>query len=110
MCTTKLNDTFIYVGNKNPELKDLNDYVAITYASKWKLLGRILNIKEELLRNIEKDHPKDCEECYSRMLSDWLELTPDATWGTLLKAVDNCKVQSTPDYVEGMCLAVVYML
>ena len=84
-------------------MKDLNDYVAITYASKWKLLGRILNIREDLLRNIEKNHPQDCEGCCSRMLSDWLELTPNATWGTLLKAVD--KVHNTPNNVEGMCLA-----
>lgn len=93
----------MYVGNTKPELKDLNDYVAVTYASKWKLLGKILNIREEILRNIEKDHPQNCENCCSEMLSVWLELTSNATWAIMLEAVD--KVQSIPDNVEGM----VYM-
>ena len=82
----------MYVENEKPELRDLYNYVAVTYASKWKLLGRILNVREDVLRNTEKDHPQDCEECCSRMLNDWLELTPDATWGALLEAID--RVQS----------------
>ena len=41
---------------------------------------------------IEKDCPHNCEECCSQMLNNWLELTPDATWGILVEAVD--KVQS----------------
>ena len=94
----------MYVENEKPELRDLYDYVAVTYGSKWKLLGRILNIREDLLRNIENDYPQDCEECCGRMLNDWLELTPDATWQTLLHAID--RVQSTP---EGMYVKLIYM-
>ena len=82
----------IYLGNEKPQLKDLYDYVAVHYATNWKRLGRNLNIGENLLQMIEKDYPHNCEECCSQMLNNWLELTPDATWGMLVEAVD--KVQS----------------
>ena len=82
----------IYLGNEKPQLKDLYDYVAVHYATNWKRLGRNLNIGENLLQMIEKDYPHNCEECCSQMLNNWLELTPDATWGILVEAVD--KVQS----------------
>ena len=92
--------TCTYTGNEKPELKDLYDYVAVKCASNWKQLGIILNINEDLLKIIEKDHLQNCEECCSKMLYDWLELTPDATWAMLLEAVD--KVQSIQDNARGM--------
>ena len=96
----------MYIGNTKPALKDLYDYVAVQYAVNWKQLGRNLNSNENFLKIIEKDHPQSCEDCCNRMLYEWIELTPNATWGTLVEAVD--KLQSTLSTFEGMyvlCLA-----
>ena len=100
MCLYVNSHVPMYIGNKKPQLKDLYDYVAVKCASNWKQLGSILSVSEDLLKIIEKDHPQNCEECCSRMLYDWLELTPDATWGILLEAVD--KVQSIQDNARGI--------
>ena len=62
--------------------------MVVKYAANWKELGKNLNIDEDLLNIIEKDYPHDCENCCSKMLSDWLDLTPEASWQILLDAVD----------------------
>ena len=98
-----INDYRIYVyilGNERPQLKDIDNYVVIKYAANWKQLGRNLKINEDLLNIIEKDYPY-CEDCCSKMLNDWLDSKPDASWGILLTAID--KAQSTlPDTGENL--------
>ena len=37
---------------------------------------------------IEHDHPNDCETCCSKMLTEWLDNTTDASWENLTTAVD----------------------
>ena len=46
---------------------------------------------------IEYDHRNDCETCCSRMLSEWLDNTPHATWENLINATDNLSS-------SGMCI------
>ena len=89
----------IFIENEKPKLEDLNDHVAVKFAANWKELGRNLNVGEDLLKIIENNYPQDCKECCSRMLSEWLQLTPTATWGMLLEAVD--KGLSPPVTHEG---------
>ena len=98
--------TCIHIGNKKPKLKDLYNCVAVKYAASWKEVGRSLNIKENILKIIEKDCPRDCEECCSRMLKEWLDLTPDATWGALLGALDSACIEGALDNCEGMRICV----
>ena len=38
---------------------------------------------------IEHDHPNDCESCCSKMFSEWLDITPVASWEHIITAVDN---------------------
>ena len=90
---------YTYIGNEKPKLKDLNDYVAVNFATNWKQLGRNLDIREDLLKIIEKNYPQDCEECCSKMLNEWLELTPNATWGIILEVLD--KIPSSLENHEG---------
>ena len=89
------------LGNERPQLKDIDNYIVIKCAANWKQLGKNLNINEDLLNIIEKNYP-DCEDCCSKMLSDWLDSTPQASWETLLDAVDEMKNTSykVPDTVE----------
>ena len=81
------NHVYINIlGNERPQLKDIYNYVVIESAPNWKELGRNLSIDENLLNIIEKDNPNDCENCCSKMLSNWLDQTPHASWGILLDA------------------------
>ena len=69
-------------------MKDIDNYVIERWASKWQKLGSKLNIGEHLIRNIECNHPNDCEGCCRIMLSKWLEETAHPTWDTLIRALD----------------------
>lgn len=84
-----------FLGNKRPLLQDIDNYVVIKCATNWKELGRNLNIHEDFLNIIEKDNPYNCENCCSKMLSDWLESTPNASWAILLDAMDKTKNKLT---------------
>ena len=84
----------LYVlGNNRPTLRDINNHVVMKCATYWKQLGKNLDIDEDLLNIIEKDNPDKCEDCCDRMLSEWLDLNPTASWGILFDAMN--KVQGT---------------
>ena len=89
---------YAFLENKRPQLKDIDNHVVIKCATKWKELGRHLDIHEHILNITEKDNPHSCESCCSKMLSDWLDSTPNATWAVLLDAVD--KTNDLSDIVE----------
>ena len=79
------------IGNKRPQFKDIDNFVVTKYAVNWKQLGRNLGIDDTLLSITEKDHPHDCETCCSKMLSEWLDVTPNASWKMLYNAMDKTK-------------------
>ena len=70
----------------------------IKCAPNWKRLGKNLKITEDLLNIIEKDF-NNCEDCCSKMLSDWLESTPNCSWEILLNAVQET-LKQVADMVE----------
>ena len=59
------------------------------WASKWKQLGKQLNIDRHLMDIIEYDHPNDCETCCIKMFSEWLDCNPIASWEDVNAAEDN---------------------
>lgn len=93
---------FIYVGTERPQVQDINNFVVIKCATYWKQLGRNLKISEDLLNIIEKDYPHDCESCCSKMLNEWLDLTPNASWKLLHDAIDTTKndLSEVPEAVD----------
>ena len=100
---------FIHITvNERPQLKDINNTVVIKYAMNWKQLGRNLKIDDNLLNIIEKDNPHDSESCCSKMLSEWLDLTPNASWKMLYNAMDKKEdeLSEIPDVVEKLNAAV----
>ena len=85
------------LGKEKPPIKEMANHVVPMFASKWKRLGIQLNIEEHLLQNIEKDHANDCEGCCSKMLTEWLDMNTDASWGILINALDKQNTQNTDD-------------
>ena len=69
--------------------------MVIKCATNWKQLGRNLDLDDDILNIIEKDYPHDCESCCSKMLLEWLNLTPNTSWKTLNDAMD--KIQNEPN-------------
>ena len=80
-------------------MKDIENHVVVRWAPQWRQLGRQLNIEEHQMNIIEHDHPNNCEECCSKMLSDWLEQNTynDTTWEVLIRAIDKL-----PEEMAGM--------
>ena len=76
-------------GHQRPRLDDLNNRVVPWWAPQWRQLGEQLKVRDHLMNIIEKDHPNDCETCCSKMLTEWLDNTADASWEILSTAVNN---------------------
>jgi len=77
-----------FIGMQKPSMKDIDSYVVVQWASKWKEIARQLNIEEYLISNIEHDYPSDCVKCCGKMLSDWLEQSNHPIWAKLINALD----------------------
>ena len=90
---------YIITGVQKPLMKDIDSYVVLRWASKWKELARQLNIEEYLIRNIEHDYPSDCIKCCGKMLSDWLEQSKHPTWEKLISVLDQ-----VPESLAGLCI------
>ena len=66
-------------------------------ALKWNDLGGILLhndiVDSGYLERIEKDNPKNIEECCRKMLIKWLETDKDASWEQLITALQSSSIQ-----------------
>ena len=64
-------------------------YVIPEYAHGWRDLGVLLHFKQAELEIIFRDFRNDSKECCKRLLSRWLEKSPNATWDQLFSAIDD---------------------
>ena len=82
-------------------MKDINNYVVTKWAPRWKELSRQLNINQDSINILERNHANDCEVCCSRMLEAWLDenIHDDATWEILICAIDKLPIDLT-----GVCI------
>ena len=56
--------------------------------TKWYDIGMELKIDAETLDSIEKDNPRNCQDCLREMLKFWLRREePIPTWGALAEAL-----------------------
>ena len=76
------------LGNTKPEIRYLHRYIVPKYSTKWEELGLLLEVPTHHLDIIKCDHPSSVKECCKAMLRKWMEITPDATWNKLYKAID----------------------
>ena len=70
-------------------MRDIDNHVVPRWASKWRQLGTQLNIDQHLIDNIEHDHPDSCESCCSKMIVEWLDINPTASWKDIISTVDS---------------------
>ena len=74
-------------------------------APQWRQLGKLLKVADHLMNIIEHDHPNDCETCCSKMMTEWLDNNPTASWEDVITAVDN--LQSYGMYMHA-CLKTLF--
>ena len=80
--------TYLCIEYKRPELRDVYKYVIPEYAHRWGDLGVLLYFKQAELEIIFRDF-HNSKECCKRLLSAWLEKSPNATWDQLFSAIDD---------------------
>ena len=90
----QINDIYLFdlIDNEKPEISELHGSIVPKYAARWKDLGIQLKIPEHHLDTIAADNKNSqsySKECCKAMLKKWMEITPDATWNMLQKAIDD---------------------
>jgi len=101
MYCVQLHDVHMFdLGSQRPKLDDLNNRVVPWWAPQWRQLGEQLKVGDHLMRIIEHDYPNDCETCCSKMLTEWLDNTPTASWEDLTTAVNNLPSYGTCVYMH----------
>ena len=68
-------------------MKDLNKHVVKQQAAQWEGLGLELGLERYHIDNITKDHPNESVICCRKMLQEWLDIDPSASWRKLHDAV-----------------------
>lgn len=57
-------------------------------AKNWQIIGTLLDIREEVLDQIEADHPSNCHLCVRKVIKTWLkQVDPPPSWKNLAEAV-----------------------
>ena len=88
-------------------MKDLNNHVIPLVATRWYDLGlELLETKHEReLEIIESNYRNDMSTCCRKMLSKWLETRSNsASWGQLIQAVKNIKLNNVANDIEQLLL------
>lgn len=60
---------------------------AVNDVTEWHGLGLKLGLKTSKLRKLENSYSGDTDRLKAEMFDVWLENSPDATWGDLIKAL-----------------------
>ena len=78
------------IGTDRPIHRLLNKYVIKEVAPCWRELGGHLLVEESvcMLNIIEKNYPRDVQRCCSEMFELWLREDPEASWNTLIDALE----------------------
>ena len=88
------------LGNETPKESDLYKKIVKKHAARWKDLGVELEISMYFLDTIAIDycnHPSFSEQCCKTVLWKWLEITPEASWNKLQKAIDNLPLNKSKE-------------
>ena len=76
------------------------------HATKWKAIGKFLELSEGTLDIIDYDHRRS-EACCNEMWGRWLDTKINASWGTVISAIDFVNTLGDPEVlsiVKGKCI------
>ena len=89
--------------NTTPLLKDLYQHITSQYATKWKVIGLLLGLSNNLLDDIEAGYSDNVKWCCNKMLENWLDIDTTASWDKMLNVIDSFVLSSSD---KGVCLCV----
>ena len=80
----------ICIGTDKPTLQQLHNHVKDKVAARWRNLGVALLEEESrhMLNILEVNFPNDAQERYSRLFDYWLRIDTEASWNTLIDALE----------------------
>ena len=90
-----LNKILIYTGDDRPDMRDLNRYIVQQQAAQWERLGLELGLESYHIANISRDHPNESVICCGKMLQNWLDIDPSASWRKLEDGVRRIRSPTT---------------
>ena len=73
-------------------------------AAKWKSIGVLLGVKDNILQEIRRDEGDECQDCLREMLSQWLKtVNPPPAWSSLVEVIealgDPARAQQIRNYI-----------
>ena len=71
---------------------------SLKYKRKWERVGDLLEVNEDILKNIGEEAADD-DDAYYSMLKYWLEHGCNVSWKTLLDAVGDFETKKTVDHI-----------
>ena len=90
-----------YIGDKKPNIRDVNRYIVEQHAAQWERIGLELGLKDYQIANITKDYPNSSVTCCREMLQKWLNSDLSASWGKLDDAIKKIHLpQKTSPYFD----------
>ena len=72
-----------------PSIRDFDNLVNCKVSAKWYALGVQLDIDGNRLDEIECNNPRDASTCCREAFKYWLDNNTDASWESLLKALES---------------------
>lgn len=78
----------------SPLHRDLMNHVAVSLATKWRIVGVQLGLSVAKLDEIEVAYVNDCKRCFSAVFSEW-ENTASLpyTWSTIIEVLKTPSVE-----------------
>ena len=71
---------------------------SLKYKRKWKRVGDLLEVDEDILKKIDEEATDD-DDAYYSMLEYWLEHSHNVSWKSLLDAVGDFETKKTVDHI-----------
>ena len=74
---------------------DLHQVQTATWAvrAEWYNCGLALGVSSDTLDAVKKDNPKNCGDCFTETLKEWLKgANPSPTWSALCNALESPSV------------------
>lgn len=91
---TETNLCIFVLVNDAPLLKDLYEHVTPQYTAVWRVIGTLLDLRNEELAAIEAEYPTNFSRCCNKMLEKWLEVDNEASWNKICDVIESSAVSN----------------
>ena len=87
----------------------IGNHIVPQWAPHWRQLGSELQVDDDLMEIIEKDHSNNCQRCCFMMLEEWIHRNPSASLEDLIVATDRLSSRGMVTTLRIVCLSTVIL-